>query len=908
MKYTRYLFAALILFSFSLGSTANPDIELIRSRVLDELLRPDINPDRVNTLITTLNEDGSWPGIDYEDLRSISYQNKIHVTNIRYLSVACKKPGSPFYEDARLKKVLSRAIDFWIEHDFICDNWHTNEISNPSDWAAVLMLIDADLTREQVAALSDFAGRANLHAWGARPGGDLIKIAGIMAEKAIWERSERALQVAVDAMAGQIRISSGLGIKPDLGFHHRVDRVTSILSYGTGYASTFADWTARLAGTRYNFPEPAMKLLIDYYLDGICKSMVHAWYKDPGVMNRGMARRGALSPADADIPGKLMLGTDYRKAELENIARIRKGEQKSNLKGNRFFTHSEYFSHQRPGYFASVRMFSTRNHNMEYPHNQESLKQHHHADGSNFLSRTGREYYDIQPVLDWQKIPGTTVVQKPALPHWSQIVKKGLTGFVGAVSDGLYGAAAFDFVSPHDTLKARKAWFFFDDEYVCLGAHIVAESIYPVNTTLSQSLLKGDVVVKTRGGRKTLQKSSHQLNGAEWIFHDSVAYVFRQPVDVHLDNKTYTGYWQGLVSSAWARNEPEVSKEVFALWLDHGKKPRGAQYEYMVVPGVDLKSFNPETAGKRVKTLANTGRLQGVYHPGLGMTQAVFYEPGSVELPAGAVITAKNPGMVILQGDGKNIQKITVADPDRSLKQFILHVNQRFEGAGENWKAYWNETERRSEIEIDLPQGAHAGESVVMGSRLAKSVVTRSTSTVVPIPATEKKPGERFVGEKFGGGTIIWVDETGSHGLVAADSDQHSGISWKNGPARVTQHFGDRYDRVTFARGDGIGAGQMNTMLIIAQQAEDDFTGNFAARVCSEYQSGDYGDWYLPSKTELKILFEQKDLLGEFNSDFYWSSTEYNVGFVWLQGVVGYGGEYTQTKGSQGAVRCIRKF
>ena len=87
---------------------------------------------------------------------------------------------------------------------------------------------------------------------------------------------------------------------------------------------------------------------------------------------------------------------------------------------------------------------------------------HHFGDGSNFISLTGKEYFNIYPVWDWQKIPGTTVVQKPELPHWKEIAKKGLTDFVGGVSDGEYGAAAFDFASAHDPLKARKAWFFFE--------------------------------------------------------------------------------------------------------------------------------------------------------------------------------------------------------------------------------------------------------------------------------------------------------------------------------------------------------------------------------------------------------------------------------------------------------------
>ena len=104
--------------------------------------------------------------------------------------------------------------------------------------------------------------------------------------------------------------------------------------------------------------------------------MVHASYKDPGSMNRGISRKGYLRAISTEIPENLIKASDYRKKELENIIKIRSGEQKPNLISNRFFWHSEYLSHQREEYFTSVRMFSERNHNMEYPHNKESLKMH----------------------------------------------------------------------------------------------------------------------------------------------------------------------------------------------------------------------------------------------------------------------------------------------------------------------------------------------------------------------------------------------------------------------------------------------------------------------------------------------------------------------------------------------------
>jgi hypothetical protein len=42
-------------------------------------------------------------------------------------------------------------------------------------------------------------------------------------------------------------------------------------------------------------------------------------------------------------------------------------------------------------------------------------------------------------------------------------------------------------------------------------------------------------------------------------------------------------------------------------------------------------------------------------------------------------------------------------------------------------------------------------------------------------------------------------------------------------------------------------------------------------------------EWRLPSKTELNFLYKNKDKIGGFSDDFYWSSTEPSRGIVWQQ-------------------------
>jgi hypothetical protein len=133
-----------------------------------------------------------------------------------------------------------------------------------------------------------------------------------------------------------------------------------------------------------------------------------------------------------------------------------------------------------------------------------------------------------------------------------------------------------------------------------------------------------------------------------------------------------------------------------------------------------------------------------------------------------------------------------------------------------------------------------------------------------------------YVGEPYGGGIVYFVYDNGNHGLIVSLEDNNSGksINWGNG----------RVPFNTFARADGIGAGMKNTTIIIANQGQ--FTKEpTAASVCNEYsvkldpndeKSMIYGDWYLPSKSELNLLYLQqgKIELRKGLSGIYWSSTE----------------------------------
>ena len=149
------------------------------------------------------------------------------------------------------------------------------------------------------------------------------------------------------------------------------------------------------------------------------------------------------------------------------------------------------------------------------------------------------------------------------------------------------------------------------------------------------------------------------------------------------------------------------------------------------------------------------------------------------------------------------------------------------------------------------------------------------------------------IGQSYQGGKIFWLDASGQHGLIAATADQSTGIQWYNG-SNTTTH----------AVRDGIGAGEFNTERIIANQG----SGVYAAEICANYQGGNYGDWYLPSKYELNLLYLQKTVVGGFAGNYYWSSNEYDNYDAWDQDFTNGGGQGLNCKPSPAFVRAVRTF
>ncbi len=636
-----------------------------------------------HSLTSALRSDGSWPDIDYAKNDLKDWTGARHLQRLLNLAITLSLPSThPAQHSITLHAIL-RGLDHWYALNPQNPNWWWNQIGAPLLLADILLCIKnhapPSYIQRAIPSLEAHT-RGNL----TFTGQNLVWISSVQLRQGVLTNNSTLIKYVINRIAAEVRLFPHQeGIQPDFSFHQH-----GKLLYNGGYGQNFAMDIARLLAltdnTPFALPPHTVDLIVHLLLDGD-RWMVRGRTFDPSASGREISRPG--HNADRFRTGLRFLTQLQHPRQSEALASLAVTPEsgQSMVNGNKHFWCSDFMTHHRPGYYMSVRMTSSRILGADGPHcGGEGRVFHHMADGATHLMHDGDEYRDIYPVWNWRHIPGATIAQHTGDLDPAQLVVPGQHAFAGGASDGSLGCAAIDF--SRQNLHARKAWFFFDQGLVALGAAIHSTDNVPIHTTINQCHLRGPVLFQP--SLPSLSPGQHTLSTGQSLWHDGFTYLLLDgQANLHLGPQS--GAW----SDCGVDSPAPITLPVFNFGINHGTCPAAASYAYAILHTPGLTSNHP------IVILVNNSALQAVWHAQEHRGHAVFYEPCQIQFPDGQHIATNRPCILLYHPpldhrEGRSIS-LTVAQPQQQHGSLTLSLTGPI----------------AAHLTLPLPTGDHTGAS-----------------------------------------------------------------------------------------------------------------------------------------------------------------------------------------------------
>ena len=169
---------------------------------------------------------------------------------------------------------------------------------------------------------------------------------------------------------------------------------------------------------------------------------------------------------------------------------------------------------------------------------------------------------------------------------------------------------------------------------------------------------------------------------------------------------------------------------------------------------------------------------------------------------------------------------------------------------------------------------------------------------------------ELEIGLSYEGGKIIYIFQPGDYGYVVNETrgyiiaekaiTQFTNGNWES--------FFDEFNcnSVNCNTYTALGKGQQNTNKIV-----ENCGNNTATDFCDKLIINGYGDWFLPSKDELSIVYRNYKLVGgvyPIKSQGVWSSSSYDAGNAWVCSFDGSGNWFVLPKNYGFYLKPLRRF
>lgn len=631
---------------------------LVKSRY-QVMLTPKTLPHDASFYMEIISEqldDGSWPDIDYEDQQPGSWRPAIHLTRIRELAIAYSVPDHEFCKDDTLFKSIQRGLDFWVTHRFQARNWWWNEIGVPQHMRDIFLLMESDLEKPLRDHVIEVIGQHNMRGEGA----NLIWSASLALIHACMTEDKDRLNTAAQAIWDEIEVGASEGIQADWSYHQHGPRL-QMFHYGRGFVQNIIQMAWLLQDTPWAIPDEKKEIMSNLLLNGM-QWMSRGAYTVPGTVDRMASRTSGLRSADMSVV--LSQWCDIhseRQVELtEYMERLKTGEPP--LVGFRHYPRSDFSVYHRPGYSFFLRTVSSRTLLTENINNENIPGVAYLNCGEHFLLRDGSEINNLQPLWQWDRLPGMTMTAGLEVQHRS--------AFTGGLGNEVSGFTVFDHQRKNEddtaSLHMRKFTACHNDLIIHLMAPVAHANLkHPVTTGLEQVRLSGPArVAVANDAPQDLPNGDHSLNLVRWVYHNAIGYYLFPPANIGIKAEETTGSWHSI-----NRNYDEddwVTAPMFSAMIMHETpQPQG----YAILPDISEEDLEALTHNVPWDILQNNESIQAIHFDD-GTCMIAFYDPGEIQITSSFNLAVDQPCLVLWDGIS-----LSVCDPTQSGIQVILEWN-----------------------------------------------------------------------------------------------------------------------------------------------------------------------------------------------------------------------------------------
>jgi hyaluronate lyase len=634
-----------------------------------------------------LNSDGTWSDINYTEFPSGVWSPWDHFRRMTVMARAYSTPGQALYRNGQLLTQLEAALNqlpsfYGTTVKSPPGNWWFWVIGPALDLGPTLVLVRNDISPQTLSTATNvLRTRLGSSPW-ITPSGSVLQGQNLVwsalnhTALAILTNDTSRMNEAKKAIASTCtKVTFRDGIQADSSFQQHAGQL-----YTGGYGAAFAADVARYAlitrGSVFELPDAELATFADYVADGIARTLFQNHF-DVSVVGREVAKPStsgwngfAALLQMSSVPtarrteitraASRMMETwvGHYPVELAGLASSihDSGIAGASPEGFSHFYASDYTVQRRRGWFASVKMHSTRTSSGERT-NSENIRGARQSDGRFYMVLRGDEYFsnNVWPTLDWTRLPGTTVEQRPDAA--TGIYGLGTRNFVGGTGNGRTGISAMDYAPLGTMLSAKKSWFFLDDAIVFLTSSIRSTSGHAVETIVQQWPLTtvSTPLVVDGAARPSSAPWSESIRNPRWMTADGIGYYFPEPVSVEASRAVRKGSWSQLSSNF---DPAEHSNPILTLWINHGAFPIGGSAAYAVVPNVTPASMRAWADSSPVRIVASDDFAHAVRDNRTGSLSIAFWQPGAV-----AGVSADQASLVHISEEGGGRVTVSAADP-----------------------------------------------------------------------------------------------------------------------------------------------------------------------------------------------------------------------------------------------------